>query len=181
MAVAPDEGMKLGRVVALLAHPASLAAGTLAVSLLSRNRSLATRWGVGLPLSVLLSKALKHAYPKQKPRLLSLNPPQSMPSGHATATTVVFGSLVDVLGIKRGLALGLGAIVLVDVCRVHDKEHRVSEVLAGNVLGLAGAVVGSLVARKLVDAQTVTRRSVRSENSFQKTSPTADGSRVPLP
>jgi membrane-associated phospholipid phosphatase len=151
--------MRLGRAVALLAHPASLAVGTLAVSLVSRNRALATRWAVGLPTSVLFSKLLKQVFPRRKPRLLSLTPRQSMPSGHATGTTAVFSSLVEVVGVKRGLAIGLGAIVLVDVCRVHDDEHRVSEVLAGNVLGLAGAVVGSLVARKLSDPRARRTRS----------------------
>lgn len=148
-ALQPSRRMKIGRIVALLAHPSSLAVGSLAASLVSRNRGLATRWLVGLPLSVLSSKLLKHAYPKQKPRILSLTPRQSMPSGHATATTAVFSSLVDVLGVKRGLALGLVAVVLVDLCRVRDDEHRISEVLAGNVLGLAGAALGSVVARKL--------------------------------
>src|SRR3954471_24407980 len=149
MRVALRVVMRLGRAVALLAHPASLAVGTLAVSLVSRNRALATRWAVGLPTSVLFSKLLKQVFPRRKPRLLSLTPRQSMPSGHATGTTAVFSSLVDVVGIKRGLPLALAAAALVDVCRVHDHEHRVSEVLAGNAIGLASAVVGSLVAREL--------------------------------
>ena len=40
-------------------------------------------------------------------------------------------------------------IALVDGCRLHDREHRPTEVLVGNALGVAGASLASLVARRL--------------------------------
>ena len=140
--------MKLGRIVAIAAHPITLAAASALTVLAARGHrgSTAARLAIALSSSVLVSKALKHLVPRRKPRLLSLTPYQSFPSGHATASTAYGLVMAKLLGPRLGLPLAGALAVLVDACRVHDKEHRVSEVLAGNVIGAAGAVLAAIVA-----------------------------------
>jgi membrane-associated phospholipid phosphatase len=139
--------VKLTRWVALAAHPVTIGAGALATAVVLRRRGLATRFVVGLPLGVLVSKIIKRAMPRRKPRLLTLTPRESMPSGHVTATTTFAVTLVDAFSAWRAAPFAAGAVCFVAACRVHDREHRVSEVLVGAVIGLAAAAAASLVAR----------------------------------
>lgn len=141
--------MKLTRAVALLAHPIALAGAALVSSAITRKPGLAARFAIGLPLGVLVSKALKRAYPRQKPRLLTLTPRESMPSGHATATTAFALAIVDAYDAWRAAPVAVAGAAFVDACRLHDREHRLSEVLIGNAIGLAAATAASLVARSL--------------------------------
>lgn len=141
--------MKLTRAVALLAHPLSVGGAALVALAITRKPGLAARFAIGLPLGVLVSKALKRAYPRQKPRLLSLTPRESMPSGHATATTTFALAIVDAYDAWRAAPLAIAGAAFVDGCRLHDREHRLSEVLVGNAIGLAAATVASVVTRSL--------------------------------
>lgn len=137
--------------IALLAHPVSLSAGALATTLLVRDkRAFATRFLVALPLGVLSSKAVKRTFPRQKPRLLSLTPRQSMPSGHMAGITAFAGAFVDALsrqGALRAAPLAAAAITGVGVSRLRAREHRFSEVLVGYGIGLTAAIVAGVVAR----------------------------------
>jgi membrane-associated phospholipid phosphatase len=140
--------MKLSRAVALVAHPISLAFASAATVALARHRSrMAAQLLVALPTSVFASKLLKRAFPRRKPRLLTLTPRESFPSGHATGTTAFATSLAVASGSWRAAPLALAAAVFVDACRYHDREHRIGELVTGNAIGLAGATLGGLVTR----------------------------------
>jgi membrane-associated phospholipid phosphatase len=141
--------MKPTRLVAIFAHPIALAPVALVTALAFRHKpGVAPRLLMALPISWAASKLMKRIYPKQKPRLLTLTPRESFPSGHATATTAFASALVDAFSAWRAVPLALAAIGLVDASRVHDREHRISEVVAGNAIGLAGAVLASLITNR---------------------------------
>ena len=143
--------MKLSRAVALLAHPTVLAGASVLATLVARGRrgAVGTRLAVALPAAVLSSKWIKRRFPRRKPRLLSLPPRESFPSGHAAGTTAVALALVDAFRTWKLAPVAGALIALVDACRLHDREHRPNEVLVGNALGIAGAGLASLVARRL--------------------------------
>ena len=131
--------------MAVLAHPITIAGVAATTVLLSeRKREPAIRLGVALPLAVGVSKIVKRAFPRHKPRLLTITPRESLPSGHSVATAAYAASVVDHW---RWAPLALGAIAFINSCRVRDREHRVSEVLLGDAIGLAGAAAGALIAR----------------------------------
>ena len=132
----------------MFAHPVAVAAASLPlVALVDRKRELGLRIGIALPLGWGAGKLLKNAFPRQKPRLLTLTPRQSFPSGHTIATTVLAASLVDTYRAWRAAPLAVAGIALVGAARVHAREHRVSEVLAGVAIGLAASITAGLAAR----------------------------------
>jgi membrane-associated phospholipid phosphatase len=138
------------RLVAVFAHPIVLGPIAGATAIACRHKpGVAPRLLIALPLSVAASKVAKRLHPRHKPRLLTLTPRESFPSGHGTATAALAFSLVDAFSAWRAIPIAIAAIALVDASRVHDDEHRISEVLIGNAIGLAGAVVASLIARRI--------------------------------
>lgn len=113
-----------------------------------------------LGLTVLLANALSHAAVQilkrtvvrarpcdaggQPLALVNLPDPFSFPSGHAAAATAVAVSVALAQPVLAALVLPLAALIAYS--RVHLRVHYASDVLAGGVLGLAGA----LVATKLI-------------------------------
>jgi len=160
--------MKISRVVALAAHPISIASASAVTIALagSRRRELGTRLGIALPLAVGTSKLLKQLAPRRKPRLLTVTPYESFPSGHSTAVAAAAASVIDGTGAWRLAPLALGTVAFVNACRVHDREHRISEVLAGDAIGLAAAAVAGLAARALE------RRRARARHGKESGTPT---------
>jgi membrane-associated phospholipid phosphatase len=144
--------MKLNHAVTVFAHPVTIAGFAVASTLLAdRKLPLATRFLVALPLGVLSSKAVKRTFPRQKPKFWSLTPRQSMPSGHAAGVMAFAGALIDGLGAWRASPLAAAGAAAIGVSRVRAREHRVVEVLVGNAIGLAAAVIAGVVARKLLN------------------------------
>ncbi|CAN5911945.1 hypothetical protein BH11MYX3_BH11MYX3_38940 [soil metagenome] len=148
--------MKLTRVVAVLAHPITIATASLGSLALQRRAAIAPRLFVALPVSVLGSKLLKRLFPRHKPRLLTLTPRESFPSGHTAAVTAAAAALVEGYGSWRALPLAIGAVVGIGAARIHDDEHRLDEVLVGAALGVVGAAAGSLVARAIAHRRRAT-------------------------
>lgn len=140
--------MKLGRIVAIAAHPITIAAASaLTVLATRRDRgTAAARFGIALSSSVLVSKVLKRVVRRPKPKLWSVTRHESFPSGHATATTAFGLALAKVIDPRIALPIAGALAVLVDVGRVSAREHRVGEVLAGNAIGAAGAVLAAVIA-----------------------------------
>ena len=142
--------MKPTRLVTVFAHPVTLAiAAVPLVATVKHRREVATRLAFALPLGWATSKALKRVHPRRKPKLLSFTPRQSFPSGHLAATTAFAGSLVDAYRAWRAAPIAAVVLGLAGASRVHDREHRVSEVLAGIAIGLAAVVLGGFAARYL--------------------------------
>lgn len=75
--------------------------------------------------------------------LVDLPDPHSFPSGHAAAATAVAATVVLAHPLAAPVVLPLAA--LVSYSRVALRVHHVSDVIAGAVLGLAGAVVVTAV------------------------------------
>jgi membrane-associated phospholipid phosphatase len=117
------------------------------VAAIDHRREVASRLGVALPLGWAVSKAIKHLVPRQKPRLLSLTPRQSLPSGHSVATTTLALTLVDAYRAWRAAPIAAAAIGLVGSSRVRAREHRTSEVLIGIGIGVVASVLAGLAAR----------------------------------
>jgi undecaprenyl-diphosphatase len=70
--------------------------------------------------------------------LVPLPDPFSFPSGHAAATTAVLATLIMAHPGTAPLALPIAG--LVSYSRIALRVHHASDVLAGNALGLAGAL-----------------------------------------
>lgn len=158
--------MESKRVIAIAAHPITLAAGSaVTAAILHEHRGVAERLAIAFPIGFTASKLLKRAFPRRKPRLLSLQPLESFPSGHTTATTLFAASLIDGLRAYRPLpiAAGIAAIATVAASRVRAREHRVSEVLAGIALGMAAAGIAAAAARAI--ERKISSRRAESERT----------------
>jgi membrane-associated phospholipid phosphatase len=94
-----------------------------------------------------LESALKIAFGRARPDLwpaLVTEKSYSFPSGHTTMATVFFGGLVAVVfhlrksRLERGLALGVGAVVVLGVAtsRVYLGAHWATDTAAGMLVGL---------------------------------------------
>jgi len=108
-----------------------------------------------LGLTVLLANVMSHAAVQVLKRtvvrtrpcdaggrplaLVDLPDPFSFPSGHAAAATAVAGSVALAEPIYALLVLPLAGLVAYS--RVRLRVHHVSDVLAGVLLGVAGAIV----------------------------------------
>ena len=102
-----------------------------------------------MPLAVGFSKVVKRLFPRDKPRTLTVTPHESMPSGHSVGTMALAASLVDAHRAWKWAPVALGAAVFVNAMRVRDREHRISEVLIGDAIGLVGAIGAGLIARRI--------------------------------
>jgi undecaprenyl-diphosphatase len=96
--------------------------------------------------SHLLVQVLKRAVARARPcdatgrplALVDLPDPHSFPSGHAAAATAVAATVALAYPIVSPIVLPLAATVAYS--RVALRVHHVSDVLAGVILGLGGAI-----------------------------------------
>ena len=112
-----------------------------------------TRLGVAVLVanagSHVLVQVLKRAVARARPcdamgrplALVELPDPHSFPSGHAAAATAVAITIVLAHPLAAPIALPLAGVVAHS--RVALRVHHVSDVVAGVVLGLAGAVAAT--------------------------------------
>jgi len=99
-----------------------------------------------LTSSHLAVQVLKRAVARPRPcdangrllALIDLPDPYSFPSGHAPAASAVGGTIAIAHPLLAPVLLPLAALIAVS--RVRLRVHHVSDVIAGMVLGLAGAV-----------------------------------------
>jgi membrane-associated phospholipid phosphatase len=164
--------MKPTRVVTVVAHPMALMPAAAVTALVFHRRpGVAPRLLIAAPFGWAASRVLKKLFPRRKPKVVSSAQYESFPSGHATVTTAFACSLVDAFKAWRAIPIAVAAIAIVDASRVHDREHRVSEVLVGNAIGLAGAAIASVLARKLharlAGVQFFARRADRASESSE--------------
>ena len=96
--------------------------------------------------SHVLVQVLKRAVARARPcdamgrplALVALPDPHSFPSGHAAAATAIAMTIVLAHPLAAPIALPLAGVVAHS--RVALRVHHVSDVVAGVVLGLAGAI-----------------------------------------
>lgn len=138
-------------VIARIAQPQVVLGATgLTAALLRRRPGAVVRLLVSVPLTVAVASVLKRLEPKQRPRLLDRHPRESFPSGHSAAVTAYALAVVDSFAAWWTLPLAVAAITTVNVARIEEREHWITDVLSGDLLGAFGAVVGSLAARWFV-------------------------------
>jgi membrane-associated phospholipid phosphatase len=139
-------------VVGALAEPPVVLASSLALALacaMRGRRAAAARFAVAVPATAAADKVLKLVVHEHRPRFGDKRPEQSFPSGHAGAVSALALSAAFATRRWWALPIAFGLIAAVDVSRVRHREHWLHDVLAGNVLGLAGAGLGVLAARAL--------------------------------
>lgn len=146
----------LGSIVVLL----MFAAVVVGFLLLQRRRRMALLVTVAVAGGMLLNTGLKHLFDRQRPtvvpHLREVTTP-SFPSGHATASAVVYLTLGALLaGYVNGrftkgycLAVAMGLTFLVGASRVYLGVHYPTDVLAGWSIGLVWALVCWTVERVL--------------------------------
>jgi len=90
----------------------------------------------------ILKRAVARARPcdanGQLLALIDLPDPYSFPSGHAAAASAMSGTIAIAHPLLAPVLLPLAALIALS--RVRLRVHHVSDVIAGMVLGLAGAV-----------------------------------------
>jgi len=99
-----------------------------------------------LTTSHLAVQVLKRAVARARPcdangqllALIDLPDPYSFPSGHAAAASAMGGTIALAHPLLAPVLLPLAALIAVS--RVRLQVHHVGDVIAGMVLGLAGAV-----------------------------------------
>jgi len=141
-----------------LAKPKRILPLTLATAvLLRRRRDAMTELLVAVPATFVVAKLLKRLIHAPRPRLFEKHPFQSFPSSHAALTTAYSLSLIDGLRAWRALPVAAGAIAAIDIERVQSRQHWKKDVIAGNLLGVAGVVLARVISNWL----SATRRSTR--------------------
>jgi undecaprenyl-diphosphatase len=126
---------------------ATIGAGLLVVALGERRLGLAAL--VALTLSHVAVQVLKRAVARPRPcdanghprALVDLPDPFSFPSGHAAAASAVATTIILREPLLALLVLPIAA--LVSASRVALRVHHLGDVVAGSVLGVAGAVAAA--------------------------------------
>ena len=123
-----------------------------ATAVIGRRRRGAVETAIRTSLAVLGADVLKRCVWRQRPRLWTGTPEQSFPSGHSAASTAYFLGLALMVSPRyRPMAIG-GAAALasaVNVLRVTSRYHWVSDVIAGDVLAVAGITTAHVAMRAL--------------------------------
>lgn len=98
----------------------------------------AARMGLGTLFAAGASQLLKQVVPRRRPDPDTKDPHESFPSGHASTVTPFLLGLAAMC--PRPLIAGViasGGVVAVGASRVDEREHHVSDVVAGIAIGLA--------------------------------------------
>jgi membrane-associated phospholipid phosphatase len=136
--------------LARIASPKTIVPMALATSWAMRRRPGAARLAIGTSLAVLVEEVLKRVVRRHRPRLFDRTAWRSFPSGHsagATAYLVGLGWLVRKS--NRPFVFGFAAlgVAVVNWLRVRARDHWTSDVVAGDLVGIASLGVSSLVTR----------------------------------
>lgn len=113
------------------------------------RRDEAARFVVGVPLAMSVTELLKLTIDEHRPRNGDKQPEQSFPSGHATASAAYLLSLAATS--RRPWTLGAAAIATAAICasRVRHRAHWPRDVVVGALIGVGGALVGEVLARRI--------------------------------
>lgn len=132
-------------MIAKVAQPLPMLALAAATALVKRDA--ARPLAIAVPATLAVSKLLKHLFPRSRPGWHRKNQHQSFPSSHASMATAYLATLAPATR-AWWLAVPAAAIVAaLDRERVTTRAHHVSDVLAGNAIGLAAAVLAWMIVR----------------------------------
>jgi len=143
--------MRRDQVAEALGHvvsPRILLPLALLTSAIYRRRPGAARVAIATALAIAVTKASKPLVHRRRPRWFGSERRRSFPSGHSSASAAYF--LASALTARPehrtpALALALAGIAGVDAVRVVAREHWVSDVLAGDVVGAVAVAVGEAI------------------------------------
>jgi membrane-associated phospholipid phosphatase len=156
--------MSVGEVFGRLTSPRTVVPASWLTAALMYRRPGGVEIAIGTSAAVLAADLVKPLVSRRRPRVWTGTPWRSFPSGHGAAWAGYLGGLA--LAAPRAYrALALGAACLgvaaVDALRVSTGEHWTSDVLAGDLLGVAGIAGAHLLHR----AVTVERTTARAEDA----------------
>jgi membrane-associated phospholipid phosphatase len=136
-------------VFKLLGKPAVLLAASAATGAIAgiRSRERAIPFLVSVPLAIATSTIIKKLVDEPRPPGPKWQEGESFPSGHASALSAYVTALAKWSGKWWAYPIAGLAAAALDVSRVRDGEHWPHDVIAGNVLGIASAIVSELLAR----------------------------------
>ena len=117
-------------------------------ALVARRRDGAGQLALGTTIAFVFTEALKRLVARRRPRLFDASPCRSFPSGHSAASTAYLVGLAFLAPPRFELvalvAASLGATA-VNVLRVVSREHWPGDVIAGDVVGVAGIAIAHAV------------------------------------
>lgn len=142
----------LSDLVNVIAKPAVIIGASLATAaafLARRDYENTLRFATAVPVAAGAAKLLKYAVDEHRPRLFDRHPEQSFPSGHSVAISAFATSVV--LASRRWWTVPIAAVAIatVNVARIAKREHWAKDVIAGDVIGLAGAGLAAAAAYAL--------------------------------
>ena len=166
------------KIFSTLAKPGVvLGASVVGAALLRRRPDDAARLLMSAPAALLLSDIVKHALSEHRPRLFDTHPEQSFPSGHSAGMAAFAIALASAV---RSLPVTLAAVSVVaatDYCRVQEREHWPRDVLVGDLIGIAGSLLGALGARwvrarpRIRNTRIIVASSFGSASNFPNDAP----------
>ncbi len=135
-------------------------------------------WLTAIAGAAILSSVLKSAIQRSRPDLWTIHASFGFPSGHATQSMAIAIALLILLRAHRRISTiaiaGMGAVLLVGICRMYLGFHYPADILAGWMLSLAWVSMLSM----LFDTRYLTLyrmpaspKSVASSHSFDTASP----------
>jgi undecaprenyl-diphosphatase len=166
-----------GHVYRVLGQPvyfaAAVALGAVIISVRRRSLVPASVLVATVGLGVVLENSLKSAISRSATAVAGLQggsptqpkrPPgvplyflQSFPSGHVTATVVLFGLVAVCLGAGRDRAAkaklwssAAGGVGVIAILAVYTRAHTITDVIGGAVLGAIFVTVGAAVLIRLM-------------------------------
>lgn len=142
-----------------LALPVFTLGGSLVAAIAMRHRrDEVARFAVAVPVALAAGKLIKQLVPARRPKLFQRR--DSFPSGH-TGGAAAF-ALAMAAASRKPWAWPLAAVAIlgVNISRVREREHWTQDVLVGDLIGIAGAVAGALVARAVRRRRKARRVSV---------------------
>jgi membrane-associated phospholipid phosphatase len=135
-------------LLAQLAKPKTIVGlSVLTSAAFHRRPGVGARLLVAIPLTLAVSNALKRLKPEQRPRLWDRHPRQSFPSSHSSLTTAYLLSLVDGFAAWWAMPVVAAVIGAVNVGRIRKREHWLTDVWCGDLVGVIGAAAGAIAAR----------------------------------
>ncbi|HUS33211.1 MAG TPA: phosphatase PAP2 family protein [Kofleriaceae bacterium] len=138
------------------------AAGTAAL-LVKHTPDEAARFAIAVPVACGIGKLLKKLVHEPRPELfLDDQPMESFPSGHSAAMTAFALSAVAATRRWWMLPIAAGAVAAVNISRVRQREHWAWDVIAGDLVGVAGFAAGAAAAYAVRHARK--RRRERAMN-----------------
>jgi membrane-associated phospholipid phosphatase len=111
----------------------------MATAFLARRRRGSGRLALAVSLAIFTEEALKRVVSRRRPRVHFFGRRRSFPSGHSAGSSTYLAALALMAppGAARWASLAAtgAAVGAINVMRVREREHWVSDVVVGDVIG----------------------------------------------